>query len=686
VTTNPLLEPSPLPYGLPPFATLTDDHYLPAFERGIAEHTAEVRRIAADPEPPTFANTVEALERSGRLLARVRAAYDNQAAAHVTDGLLAIEAQVSAMTAAHADEIHLDPALYARIEALYQARADLGLDPESLRLLERYRTDFVRAGARLSPADRERLRELNARIAAAATEFGQNVLAAAKDGALVLDDPAQLSGLSADAVAAAAANARELGREGSWVLSLRNFTNQLELALLDDRDVRRRLLAASTDRAQDTNGPLAVTLATLRAERAALLGYPSHAAYTAADTTAGSTEAVTDLLARLVPPAVANARREAEALAQAAGGPIEAWDWAYWSEKVRKERHDIDQNALRPYLELEAVLRDGVFHAAHEVYGITVTERPDLVGYHPDVRVFEVFDADGSGLGLFLIDLFARPTKRGGAWMNALVEQCGLLGQRPVIVNNHNIAKPAPGEPALLTFSQVDTLFHEFGHALHGLFSDVRYPYFSGTAVPRDFVEYPSQVNEMWATWPEVLARYARHHETGEPMPAGMVDRMLAAARFGEGFATVEYLAAALLDWAWHSLPAGQDPGDPLEFEARALAAAGVDLPAVPPRYRTTYFTHIFGGGYSAGYYSYIWSEVLDADTVDWFETNGGMRRANGEVFRRELLAKGGSKDPMAAFAAVRGRAPRVEPLLARRGLHEGRRAPGDEGGASTMN
>ncbi|WP_335984160.1 M3 family metallopeptidase [Streptomyces sp. CA2R106] len=670
MTTNPLLEPSPLPYGLPPFAALTDDHYLPAFERGIAEHTAEVRRIATDPEPPTFANTVEALERSGRLLARVRAAYDNQAAAHVTDGLLAIEARVSAMTAAHADEIHLDPALYARIDALYEARADLGLDPESLRLLERYRTDFVRAGARLSPADRERLRELNARIAAAATEFGQNVLAAGKDGALVLDDPAQLSGLSADAVAAAAANARELGREGSWVLSLRNFTNQLELALLDDRDVRRRLLAAAMDRAQDTNGPLAVTLATLRAERAALLGYPSHAAYTAADTTAGSTEAVTDLLARLVPPAVANARREAEALAQAAGGPIEAWDWAYWSEKVRKQRHDIDQNALRPYLELEAVLRDGVFHAAHEVYGITVTERPDLVGYHPDVRVFEVFDADGSGLGLFLIDLFARPTKRGGAWMNALVEQCGLLGQRPVIVNNHNIAKPAPGEPALLTFSQVDTLFHEFGHALHGLFSDVRYPYFSGTAVPRDFVEYPSQVNEMWATWPEVLARYARHHETGEPMPAGMVDRMLAAARFGEGFATVEYLAAALLDWAWHSLPAGQDPGDPLEFEARALAAAGVDLPAVPPRYRTTYFTHIFGGGYSAGYYSYIWSEVLDADTVDWFETNGGMRRANGEVFRRELLAKGGSKDPMAAFAAVRGRAPHVEPLLARRGLN----------------
>jgi peptidyl-dipeptidase Dcp len=423
------------------------------------------------------------------------------------------------------------------------------------------------------------------------------------------------------------------------------------------------------DSAQDTNGPLAVTLATLRAERAALLGYDSHAAYTVADTTAGSTGAVTALLERLVPPAVANARREAAALAEIAGDPVEAWDWAYWSEKVRKERHAIDQAALRPYLELESVLRDGVFHAAHEVYGITLTERTDLVGYHPDVRVFEVFDADGSGLGLFLIDFFARSTKRGGAWMNALVRQSDLLGGRPVIVNNHNIARPAPGEPALLTFSQVDTLFHEFGHALHGLFSAVRYPFFSGTAVPRDFVEYPSQVNEMWSTWPEVLARYARHHATGEPMPDDVVDRMRAAARFGEGFATVEYLAATLLDWAWHSLPAGADPGDPLEFEARALAAAGIDLPAIPPRYRTTYFNHIFGSDYSAGYYSYIWSEVLDADTVDWFESRGGMLRANGDVFRRELLSKGGSTDPMAAFAAVLGRAPRVEPLLARRGL-----------------
>ncbi|WP_328912531.1 MULTISPECIES: M3 family metallopeptidase [unclassified Streptomyces] len=667
--TNPFLSPSTLPYGLPPFADIRDEHYLPAFERGLAEHLAEVEAVAADPEPPTFANTLETLERSGALLDRVRAAFSNQASAHLTPALREIEPRVSALLAAHSDAIHLNADLFARIDTLHRTRDTLGLDAESLRLLERYHTRFRRAGAELSGDGRQRLRELNAEIAAASTAFGQNVLAATTAGALVLDDPAQLAGLSPDAIAAAAENGRALGHEGAWVLSLKNFSNQLELAALEDRDVRERLLAASLDRAQDTNGPLAITLATLRAERAALLGYDSHAAYVVADNTAGSTEAVTGLLARLVPPAVANARREAEALAELAGGPVEAWDWAYWSEKVRKRRYDIDQAELRPYFELDRVLREGVFHAAHEVYGLSFAERPDLVGYHPDVRVFEVFDADGSGLGLFLADFFARDTKRGGAWMNAVVAQSDLLGQRPVVVNNHNIPRPAPGEPALLTFSQVDTLFHEFGHALHGLFSAVRYPFFSGTAVPRDFVEYPSQVNEMWSLWPEVLERYARHHETGEPLPAEVVRRMEEAARFGQGFATVEYLAATLLDWAWHTLPAGERVDDPLAFEADALRAAGLDLPGIPPRYRTTYFQHVFGGGYSAGYYSYIWSEVLDADTVEWFVENGGMRRDLGGLFRREVLSRGGSVEAMGAFAALRGRGPRVGPLLARRGL-----------------
>nr|WP_202452037.1 M3 family metallopeptidase [Streptomyces sp. SID4948] len=658
-----------MPYELPPFAEIRDEHYLPAFEYALAEHLAEVAAVADNPEPATFANTLVALERSGELLDRVRAVFDNQASSHLTPVVRAIEPRISAMLAAHSDAVHLNPALYARISALYAARDTLDLDPESHRLLERYHTDYRRAGAELSDAGRRRLRDLNARIAAAATAFGQNLLAASAADALVLDDPAQLSGLSPDAIAAAAENARARGLEGRWVLGLKSFSNQFELAVLDDREVRRRLLDASVNRAQDTNGPLAVTLATLRAERAALLGYDSHAAYVVADRTAGSTQAVTDLLAQLVPPAVANARREAEALAELAGGPVEAWDWAYWSNQLRKRRFDIDEAELRPYFALDTVLRDGVFHAAHELYGLTFTERPDLPGYHPDVRVFEVFEADGTGLGLVLCDFFARETKRGGAWMNALIDQSTLLGRRPVVVNNHNIPRPAPGEPALLTLVQVDTLFHEFGHALHGLFSAVRYPYFAGTSVPSDFVEYPSQVNEMWSLWPEIFAHYATHHETGEPMPERTVARMREATRFGQGFATVEYLAATLLDWAWHTLPAGADPGDPLAFEAKALQDAGLALPAIPPRYRTTYFTHIFNSQYSAGYYSYIWSEVLDADTVDWFRSNGGLRRANGDTFRRELLSRGGSVDPMRAFAAVRGRPPRVEPLLARRGL-----------------
>ncbi|WP_225849447.1 M3 family metallopeptidase [Streptomyces sp. HPF1205] len=669
MTTNPFFAESPLPYELPPFEEIEEAHYLPAFERGIAEQLAEVEAIAEDPAEPDFENTIVALERSGRLLERVQAVFGNAAAAHATAGVREIEAKVSPMLAAHSDAIHLNSALFERIAAVHRARHDLGPDAEGLRLVERYHTRFLRAGAALDEDGRARLRELNARIAAASTAFGQNALAAAEEGALVLDDPAQLAGLSADAVAAAAENARARGLEGRWVLPLRNFSNQPELAWLEDRSVRERLLTASLERARDTNGPLAVTLATLRAERAALLGYDSHAAYVVADRTAGTTAAVTDLLARLVPPAVANARREEEALAELAGGPVAAWDWAYWSDRLRKRRHDIDEAALRPYFSLDKVLVDGVFHAAHELYGIGFTERPDLPGYHPDVRVFEVFDADGSGLGLFLADFFARPEKKGGAWMNSLVGQSGLLGKRPVVVNNHNITKPPPGEPALLTFSQVDTLFHEFGHALHGLFSDVRYPFFQGTSVPSDFVEYPSQVNEMWSLWPQILGRYATHVETGEPMPEETVARMKEAARFGQGFATVEYLAATLLDWAWHTLPAGADPGDPLAFEAKALQEAGLALPAIPPRYRTTYFNHIFSSQYSAGYYSYIWSEVLDADTVDWFTTRGGLRRDSGDTFRRELLSKGGSVDPMRAFAAVRGRPPRIEPLLERRGL-----------------
>ncbi|MFF4382944.1 M3 family metallopeptidase [Kitasatospora sp. NPDC001547] len=673
MTENPFFQASPLVYELPPFAEIREEHYLPAYERGMAEQLAEIAAITADRSLPTFENTLVALERSGELLRRVDAVFRNQSASDTTDVLDEVEAKVSPLLAAHHDAIHLDRALFARIEALYEDRAALGLDPESLRLLERRYTAFVRSGARLGAAEQARLRELNAELAALGTTFQQNVNADSRAAALVLDSAEELAGLSEGAIAGAAENARVLGHPGKYVLSVRNTSAQPELAQLTDRSVRERLLAASLGRGVEVNGPLAIRMAGLRAERAELLGYPSHAAYVVADETAGTVEAVSALLSRLVGPAVAMARREAEELAREAAadgiGEIAAHDWAYYSEKVRQSSYQVDAAALRPYFELERVLRDGVFFAANLAYGVTFTERPDLTAHHPDARVFEVFEEDGTPLGLFIGDFHARASKRGGAWMDTLVDQSGLTGKRPVVLNNLNIPRPAPGEPALMGWDEVRTLFHEFGHALHGLFSDVRYPLFSGTSVPRDFVEFPSQVNEMWMVRPEVLANYARHHATGEPLPAGLVERMTAAEGFGQGFRTVEYLAASLLDWAWHTVPRGERIADAEEFEARALAAAGIAVEAIPPRYRTAYFQHVFASGYSAAYYAYIWSEVLDADTVRWFEENGLGVRESGELFRRELLARGFSQDPLESFRAVVGRAPETGPLLARRGL-----------------
>ncbi|MFI6954673.1 M3 family metallopeptidase [Nocardia sp. NPDC050408] len=672
MTSNPFFEPSALPYELPPFAEIGTEHYLPAFERGMAEQLAEVAAISSSGEEPSFANTIAALERSGAVLIRVSNVFFNITGSDSSETTDAIEAEVSPKLAAHRDAIYLDTQLFARVEALYGRGAELGLDPEEARLLEQYHIRFVRAGARLDTAGQARLRELNAELAAAATEFGQNILAQTNGATVVVESAAELAGLGPAAVAAAAENARAMGREGAWALRLQNVSNQPVLAELADRDLRQRVMAASLGRGLGDNGALAVRIAALRAERAALLGYSDHAAYTVEDQTAKTPAAVEEMLERLVAPAVANAQREAAELAQAMGGQeLRSWDWQFWSEKVRAERFSVDAEALRPYFELERVLRDGVFFAAEQVYGITFQERKDLVGYHPEVRIFEVFDADGSALGLFLGDFFARPSKRGGAWMNALVSQSRLLGKRPVVVNNLNIVKPPAGEPALLTWDNVRTLFHEFGHALHGLFSDVTYPFFSGTKVPRDFVEFPSQVNEMWMSRPHVLANYARHIETGEPMPTELVERMAEAARFGTGFKTVEYLGATLLDWAWHRVPAPEALADTdaEAFEEEALRKAGLAIDAIPPRYRTGYFAHIFSGGYAAGYYSYIWSEVLDADTVEWFDEGDGSIREKGETFRRELLSRGGSVDPLAAFESFRGRAPEIEPLLVRRGL-----------------
>ncbi|MGV4930034.1 M3 family metallopeptidase [Streptomyces sp. BHT-5-2] len=669
--SNPFFSASELPYGLPPFARIRHEHFLPAFERGIAEQLAEVAAIGDRPEPPTFENTVVALERSGAVLRRVSAVFFNKTNADTDEATQELEAEIVPRLAAHEDALLLDPALFARLEALHEGRAGLGLDGEQQRLLERRHAERVRAGARLGPEQQRRLRELNAEIAVLCTDFRRNLRADTAAAALVVERAEELAGLPDDEIATAAENARSLGHHGAFALSLLNFTNQPQLAALEDPALRERLLAASMARGSAANGAVAVSVARLRAERAALLGHPSHASWQVADQTAKTTGAVEEMFGKLIGPALANAEREGAALAAAAGVPeVGAADWQFHAERVRRQRYDLDAAALRPYLELEAVLRDGVFHAATLVYGITFTERPDLVAYHPDARVFEVHDADGGPLGLYVGDFHARESKRGGAWMNELVTQSHLLGERPVVVNNLNIAKPAAGEPVLLSWSEVTTLFHEFGHALHGLFSDVRYPMLAGTEVPRDFVEFPSQVNEMWAEWPEVLARYARHHRTGEPMPPELPARLREAERFGEGFGSVEHLAAAVLDWSWHTLSADELPtaDGVAAFEAAALGRHGLAHPAIPPRYRTGYFAHVFGGGYAAGYYGYRWAEVLDADTVRWFHENGRTVRESGEIFRRELLSRGNSVDPMAAFRAVLGRDPDFGPLLERRG------------------
>ncbi|RBY89575.1 M3 family metallopeptidase [Blastococcus sp. TF02A-30] len=671
---NPLFAPSPLDFQLPAFAEISLEHCREALLAGMAEQRVEVAAIVGSPEPATFENTVVALERSGRLLARAERVFHNLTPSVSTPRLREIEREIAPLSAAHSDALHLDPALFARIDAVHAARHDAGLDEESVRLVERYHLDFVLAGAQLDEAGRARLTELNQELSALSTQFGQNVQQAMDAAAVHVTDRAQLDGLGEEEVAAAATAAADRGLEG-WVLPLLLPTRQPLLAKLRDRALRRRVHEASVTRAsagEHDNGPVAVRIARLRAERARLLGFGTHADLVLADSTARTTEAVDAMLASMVPASMANAEAEAEVLAEAAardGVELAAWDWAFYAEQVRAERYAVDTAALRSWFELDRVLVDGVFHAAGLLYGFTFTPRPDLEGYHPDVRVWEVSDADGAPLGLYLGDFFAREGKRGGAWMNSFVTQSRLLGTRPVVVNNLNVARPPEGQPALLTLDEVDTLFHEFGHALHGLSSSVTYPRFAGTSVPRDFVEFPSQVNEMWAMWPDVLGNYARHVETGEPLPPSAVEAIEAARLWGEGFATLEYLAATLLDQAWHRIAPETEVGDPAAFERRALEAAGVASDLVPPRYRTTYFQHVFAGGYSAGYYSYIWSEVLDADTVEWFKENGGLRRENGDAFRQRLLAVGGSVDPLAAFRAVRGRDADPAPLLRRRGL-----------------
>jgi len=671
---NPLRSISALPYQLPPFGDITPEHLREALLAGMAEQRAEVAAIAASAEAPTFENTIVALERSGALLTRAWNVFGNLTSSVSTPRLREIERELAPLEAAHDDAIRLDPALFARVDEVHAAREEAGLDAESVRLVERYHLDFVLAGARLDEVGRARLTELNQELSTLSTTFGQNLQLATEAAAVRVDDAAELDGLDAEEIGAAAAAAADRGLDGH-LIALLLPSGQPVLAKLRNRDLRRRVHEASLSRAsagEHDNRPVAERIARLRAERARLLGFDTHADVVLADSTARTTGAVDAMLGSMVPASVANAEAEAEILRRAAakdGVELAAWDWAFYSERVRAERYAVDTTALRPYFELDRVLIDGVFHAAELLYGFRFAPRPDLHGYHPDVRVWEVSDADGAELGLYLGDFFAREGKRGGAWMSSFVRQSRLLDTRPVVVNNLNVSRGAAGQPTLLTLDEVNTLFHEFGHALHGLSSAVTYPRFSGTAVPRDFVEFPSQVNEMWALWPQVLGHYARHVDTGEPLPASAVEAIDAARLWGEGFGTLEYLAATLLDQAWHRITPETEIEDPIAFEQAALEQAGVALELVPPRYRTTYFQHIFAGGYAAGYYSYIWSEVLDADTVEWFRENGGLRRANGDEFRTKLLSVGGSVDPLDAFRAVRGRDADPTPLLKRRGL-----------------
>lgn len=677
-TANPLLGLSTLPYHYPPFDRFRNEHFMPAFEIGMAEGRAEIERIAANPAAPTFDNTIVAMERSGQTLGRVSAVFFNLTSAHTNDELDRIDADVSPKLSAYNDAIVLDARLFGRVRALYEQRATLGLDAESQRLLERYYVNFIRAGAQLSDADKDKLKAYNEQLAKLTTQFQQNVLKETNDSAVVVDTRAELDGLDDSAIAAAAAAAKAKGLDGKFILKLQNTSGQPALAVLKNRALRERLYKASIERGNRGNDadnkPVVAAIVQVRADRARLLGYPSHAAYQLEDTTAKTTAAVNKLLGQLAAPAVGNARREAADMqkiidAQRGGFKLAAWDWAYYAEAVRKQRYDLDESEIKPYFELRSVLENGVFYAAHELYGLSFSERTDLPKYHPDIRTFEVFH-DGKALGIFIFDPFKRDSKRGGAWMNSYVDQSALFGYKPVVANHLNITKPADGQPVLLTSDEVQTTFHEFGHALHGLFSNVRYPLFSGTSVPRDFVEYPSQANEMWATWPQVLANYAKHYQTGEPMPLALVAKIQAAEKFNQGFATTEYLSASLLDQVWHQLsPEQARVSDVAAFEQRALASAGVDYAPVPPRYRTTYFSHTFSGGYSAGYYSYIWSEVLVADTDNWFKENGGLKRENGDWYRERLLSRGGSVEAMQLYRDFRGRDPIIEPLLERRGL-----------------
>lgn len=675
---NPLLIASTLPFGAPMFDKIKDADYLPAFEEGMKQHLAEMRKIADNPEPATFENTIEAMERTGETLNRVSRIFFGLVQADTNEARQKIQEEVAPKLAAHQDEIALDPKLFARVKAVYDARATLKLDPEQLRLVERDYQEMVRAGAQLSDADKATMRKLNVEETTLSTEFHTKLVAAAAAGAVQVDDKAKLDGLSEGDIASAADAAKERKLDGKWLLALQNTTQQPVLASLKDRELRARVLEASETRTEHGDGndtrKIIQRLAQLRAQKAKLLGFDTYAAYSLADQMAITPDKALKLLTDTVPAATAKARSEIVKMQavidqQKGGFKLAASDWDFYAEQVRKAEFDLDESQIKPYFEMDNVLHNGVFYAATQMYGITFKERKDIPVYNPDMKVYEVFDKDGSSLALFYTDYFKRDSKSGGAWMDVFVEQDGLTGAKPVVYNVCNFTKPAAGQPALLSFDDVTTMFHEFGHALHGMFSKVKYPSIAGTSTSRDFVEFPSQFNEHWASDPKVFANYAKHYKTGEPMPQALVDKIKKAAKFNSGYATTEYLSAALLDLAWHTLPADAPLQEVDKFEADALKKFKVDLAEVPPRYRTSYFDHIWGGGYSAGYYAYFWSEVLDDDAFEWFKEHGGMTPENGQIFRDKILSRGNTVDLATLYRDFRGKDPSVEPLLESRGL-----------------
>lgn len=681
---NPFAAPSTLPYGLPPFDRINETSYRAAFLEGMQTQRSEVHSIATRDEPESFENTIVALERSGRLLERVGSVFSNLAQSNGSDSMLALESELAPLLAAHRDAIYLDEALFARVDRLQRRAAQLVLSGEQRQLLERYHVAFVRAGARLPGEDKQRLRQINERLAALRTRFRQHVLQATRESDVWVDSVEELAGLSSEQLGAAAEAARERGQPHRWLIGLQNTTTQPVLAQLHDRALRERIHAASVSRARGgtaDNTAIIAELVRLRAERARLLGFASHAAYVLADENAGSPAAVAQVLHQVASAALARAgaqRRELQAgidrqcaAAGRASFALEPWDWHYYLERERQERYQLDSAAVRAYFELERVLLEGVFYMAAQLYGLAFRRRRDLPAYHADVQIFEVFDAAGAPLGLFLTDYYAREGKQGGAWMSHFVTQSGLLGQRPVVVNCLNLARPASGEATLLSFEEVTTLFHEFGHALHGLLSQVHYPLLAGTNVPHDFVEYPSQFHEMWARDPHILARIARHHASGEPLPAATLERILASQNYNQGYQTTEYLQAALIDQAWHALVPERCPSaaEVTAFESEALAASGALCPGIPPRYHSAYFLHIFADDYSAGYYAYLWSEVLARDTGRWFHDHGGLSRSAGERFRALILSQGWTRDTQQLFRDFYGRAPDIDPLLEYRGL-----------------